>query len=82
VALEGRNPVCMIVGLLNKGRAGIAPRDSSSFGVRIVEPILDALGIAHYLVELSEHVRCMVPAIEHAYAEARLVAFLIGVEPA
>src|ERR1043165_1459442 len=44
VAVEGKNPVCMMVGLLSK-EPGVAPTQSRSYGVRIVEPILDAMQI-------------------------------------
>ena len=80
VAVEGQNPVCMMVGLLQK-EPGIAPTRSRRYGVRIVEPILDAMGVAHHLIETSEDVAKIVPAVEEAYARAAPVALLIGREP-
>src|SRR5881409_2798816 len=47
VAVEGKNPVCMMVGLLGK-EVGVPPAKSRSYGVRVVEPILDALQIEHH----------------------------------
>src|SRR6266853_2308926 len=46
VAVEYALPLCMMVGLLQK-EPGIPPRQSRRYGVRIVEPILDAMGIAY-----------------------------------
>src|SRR3990172_2540258 len=50
IAVEGSNPVCMMVGLLHK-EACVAPLASKHYGVSIVEPVLDALGIEHHLIE-------------------------------
>ena len=80
IAVEGRNPVCMMVGLLNK-EPGIAPADSKSYGVRVVEPVLDALGIAHHLIERPGDVERIAPAVEDAYARSAPVVMLIGTEP-
>ena len=80
VAMEGENPVCMLVGLLGK-EPGVAPTESKKYGVKIVEPILDAMGIAHHRVEESGDTRKIVPAIEKAYADTRPMAVLIGREP-
>ena len=80
VAVEGQNPVCMMVGLLAKER-GVAPIKSKRYGVRIVEPILDAMGIAHHLIETSSDVKTIAPAVDRAYERAAPVVLLIGREP-
>lgn len=80
VGVEGRNPVCMMVGLLQK-EPGVAPTASKHYGVRIVEPILDAMGVEHHLIEHPDDVTKIVPAVERAYARSAPVAFLIGREP-
>ena len=80
VAVEGENPVCMLVGLLGK-EPGVAPTQSKKYGVKIIEPILDAMGIAHHWVEEPDDTQKIVPAIEKAYASARPMAVLIGKEP-
>ncbi|HZT07222.1 MAG TPA: decarboxylase [Chloroflexota bacterium] len=79
-AVENEFPVCMMVGLLGKER-GVAPTRSKQYGVRIVEPILDAMGVRHQLVEEPEDVARIVPAIEDAYGRLAPVAILIGQEP-
>ena len=48
VAVEGHFPVCMIVGLLGK-EPDVAPTKSKKYGVKIIEPILDVMGIEHLL---------------------------------
>jgi sulfopyruvate decarboxylase subunit alpha len=81
VAMEGQNPVCMMVGLLGK-EPGVAPTKSKRYGVRIVEPVLDAMEIEHQLIEEAGDVSKIVPAIEKAYGTTRPVTLLIGREPA
>jgi sulfopyruvate decarboxylase subunit alpha len=80
VAIEGKNPVCMLVGLLGK-EPGVAPTQSQKYGVKIIEPILDAMGIEHHWVEESRDTQKIVPAIEKAYAATQPMAVLVGREP-
>lgn len=80
VAVEGQNPVCMMVGLLGK-EPGVAPTQSKRYGLRIVEPILDAMGIEHHLIEGAEDVMKIAPAVERAYERSAPAVFLIGREP-
>lgn len=80
VAVEGQNPVCMMVGLLGK-EPGVKPTESKRYGLRIVEPILDAMGIEHHLLEGPQDVLKIGPAVERAYARSAPVALLIGKEP-
>jgi sulfopyruvate decarboxylase subunit alpha len=80
VAVEGSNPVCMIVGLLGK-EPGVAPTESKKYGVRIVEPVLDAMEIEHQLVEDAVDVEKIAPAIDAAYDGQAPVVLLIGREP-
>ena len=80
VAVEGENPVCMLVGLLGK-EPGVAPSQSKKYGVKIIEPVLDAMGIEHHWVEESGDTQKIVPAVEKAYATAKPMALLIGREP-
>src|SRR5579864_5371644 len=50
VAVEYALPICMMVGLLEK-EPGVPPRQSRRYGVRIVEPILDAMSIPYHEIE-------------------------------
>jgi sulfopyruvate decarboxylase TPP-binding subunit len=70
----------MMVGLLEK-EPGIPPRQSRRYGVRIVEPILDAMGIAYHEIEEEADVAKIRPAIDDAYAQSRPVVLLIGRRP-
>ncbi len=70
-------PVAMMVGLLEK-EPGVPPTKSARFGVRIVEPILDAMGIPHELVELEGDAKLIGPAIDRAYDSSWPGAILIG----
>ena len=70
----------MMIGLLQHD-PDRTPKESSRYGVRIVEPILDDMGIAHHLVSLDADVPKIGPAIDKAYAESHPVAFLVGQSP-
>ena len=80
VAMQGKNPVCMMVGMLQK-EPGVPPAQSKRYGLRIVEPILDAMQIEHHLIEAPGTEDQVVPTVEAAYTELRPVAMLIGREP-
>jgi sulfopyruvate decarboxylase subunit alpha len=81
VAVEYSLPICMMVGLLEK-EPGVPSRESKRYGVRIVEPILDAMGVAYERIEDDNDVGRIQPAIEAAYAQSRPVVMLIGRRPA
>jgi sulfopyruvate decarboxylase TPP-binding subunit len=80
VAVEYALPICMMVGLLEK-EPGVPPLQSKRYGVRIVEPILDAMGIAYHEIEEDADVGKIRPAIDEAYAVSRPVVLLIGRRP-
>ena len=80
IAVECRFPVCMLVGLLGK-EPDVAPTQSQKFGVKIVEPILDTLGIEHHLIETDTDTSKIVPAIDKAYSNFFPTAILVGREP-
>ena len=82
IAVEYGQPVCMLIGLLQK-EPDKAPTESKRYGVRIMEPILDAMGIDHFCMEGPEDVDRLPAAIDNAYATSRPLAALIGrtVEP-
>jgi sulfopyruvate decarboxylase subunit alpha len=80
VAVEYGQPICMMIGLLQHDPTK-APRESPRYGVRIVEPILDAMGIPHHLINEDADVAKIKPAIEDAYAKSHPVALLVGRRP-
>lgn len=77
IGVEYGQPVCMLIGLLQK-EPDKKPTESRKYGVRIVEPILDAMGIDRLLIESSDDVAQLAPAIDRAYRESRPLAALIG----
>ncbi len=77
MGVEYSQPLCMLIGLLGK-EAGRAPTESKSYGVCIVEPILDAMGIDHFCMETNDDVARLAPAIDRAYETSRPLAALIG----
>ena len=80
VAVEYDMPVCMMVGLLQHD-PNFTPRNSPRYGVRIVEPILDAMGIPNHLINEEPDVAKIKPAIDDAYAKSHPEALLIGRRP-
>jgi sulfopyruvate decarboxylase TPP-binding subunit len=80
VAVEYKQPICMMVGLLGH-EPERAPTQSGRYGVRIIEPILDAMGIAHDLISQDSDIPKIKPAIDKAYAQSLPVALLIGRRP-
>lgn len=80
VAVEYSMPVCLMVGLLEK-ETGVAPTQSGRYGVRIVEPILDAMGIAHHLLETAADVPIIPKAIDLAYEQSKPVVLMLGRRP-
>jgi sulfopyruvate decarboxylase TPP-binding subunit len=80
VAVEYSLPICMMVGLLEK-EVGVPPKQSKRFGVRIVEPILEAMGIAYHEIEEQGDVAKIRSAIDKAYADSKPVVLLIGRRP-
>jgi sulfopyruvate decarboxylase subunit alpha len=80
IAVEYKQPICMMVGLLGHD-PDVAPRVSPRYGVRIIEPICDDMGIAHHLINDDADVSKIRPAIDKAYRESAPVALLIGRRP-
>jgi sulfopyruvate decarboxylase TPP-binding subunit len=80
VGVEYRLPVCMLVGLLGH-QPGLPPRQSPRFGVRMVEPILDAMGVAHQVIDADADLAAVPPAIDAAYARSQPLALLIARRP-
>ena len=67
-------------GLLEK-EVGVMPRESKRYGVRIVEPILDAMGIGYHNIEEQSDVAKIRPAIDGAYKDSKPTVILLGQRP-
>lgn len=81
IAVDYQLPVCMMVGLQGMEPDRL-PRDSSSYGVRIVEPVLEVMGLAYHRLRTGHDVAEVAPAIEKAYAASQPVVFLVARSPA
>jgi sulfopyruvate decarboxylase subunit alpha len=80
IGVEYRNPVCMMVGLLGN-EPGANPAQSPKFGVRVVQPLLDVMGIPHTLLTTARDVAAIRAGVDNAYEESFPVAFLVGRSP-
>ena len=80
IAVEYRLPVVMMVGLLTH-ESDVPPTQSRSYGVRIVTPILDAMGIAYEFLHSADDEQRIAPAIERAYANSTPLVLLVGRSP-
>ena len=80
VAVDYEMPICMMVGLLGK-EPGVLPTESKRYGVKIIQPILDVMGIIHHVIETDDNISIIKPAINKAYETSTPVAFLIGSPP-
>ena len=80
VAVEYRQPICLMVGMLGL-EPGVPPQQSRKYGPRIIEPILDAMGIPHHLIESDDDIVKIGPAIDECYAKSFPVALLICRRP-
>ena len=80
IGVDYRLPVCMMVGYQGK-EAHLPPSASASYGVRIIEPILDAMQIPYRLIEEPADVEHIPADIEKAYRDSFPFCFLIGRAP-
>src|SRR3979490_3143402 len=77
VGVEYGQPICMMIGLLGHDPT-TTPRNSPRYGVRIIEPILDAMGIPHHLINEEPDIAKIRPAIDDAYPNSHPAPLLIG----
>jgi sulfopyruvate decarboxylase subunit alpha len=80
IGVDYQLPICMMVGLQGK-EAELKPQDSASYGVRIIEPILEAMGIPMRLIETPADIAHIRGDIENAYRSSSTFCFLIGRSP-
>ena len=76
VGVELEMPICALVGLQGR-EAKVGPGDSAAYGVRIVAPILDAMGIGHSLVETTDQAATIADTIDAAYRRSRPAVVLL-----
>jgi sulfopyruvate decarboxylase subunit alpha len=81
VSLDYKLPLAMMIGLLGHDPAK-PPHQSPRYGVRIVTPILDAMGVEHHTLYDDRDLPKIRMAIDQAYDRAKPVAILIARRPA
>jgi sulfopyruvate decarboxylase TPP-binding subunit len=80
IACEQQLPICFMIGMLGK-EPGVRPAESRKFGLRIIEPMLDTLGISHTCIETDEDAAQISSLVDDAWRTSRPVAILIGGRP-
>src|SRR5215213_715736 len=80
LAVDYKQPICMMVGLLGHD-AQCPPMESKRYGVRIIQPICDVMGIPHHVINQDSDLTKIKPAIDKAYTDSFPVALLIGRRP-
>lgn len=80
IGVDYCNPVCMMVGLLGK-EADVAPADSRHFGVRVITPILDVMGIRYCVLNSDHDLEAGMLAVEDAYRQSTPLVLLLGRNP-
>jgi sulfopyruvate decarboxylase subunit alpha len=80
VSLDYSLPLAMMVGLLGHDPER-PPHESPRYGVKVVTPILDAMGIEHHTLYDDRDLGKIRIAIDRAYDESKPVAILIARSP-
>ena len=77
VSMDMNVPTCMLVG--QYGREVAKPvEESASSGVRVIEPLLETLGVPFYRIDHEADVGLLREAFEKSRSERRPVVALIG----
>ena len=80
IGVDYELPIVMVVGLQGK-EPHLHSKQSRSYGVRIVEPVLDAMEISHSQIEEPHDVENIAKNIDTAYQNSRPHIFLVGRAP-
>ena len=81
LAMEYEQPICLLIGLLLK-EPDKAPQESGRYGVRLVPPVLDALGLRYDTIDTNDQADAIAASLDAAYHHSRPHAFLLGRQPA
>jgi sulfopyruvate decarboxylase TPP-binding subunit len=77
VAIDMRVPTCLLTG--QYGRDVTLPAEhNSSTGVKLIEPVLEAMDVPFYRIDAEADVRLLRTAFERSRAERRPVVALVG----
>ena len=76
IAVEQEMPVCMLIGLQGRTPGG-RPEDAPNYGVRLMTPVLEAMGIEHRFIQSPDEAPVLGEMIEKAYSQSRPKAVLV-----
>lgn len=76
IAMEYRQPICMLVGLLFAD-APEDPRQSVNYGVNRMIPLIEALGMPYRLARNDDEAAAIAPALTHAFERSEPLTVLI-----
>jgi sulfopyruvate decarboxylase TPP-binding subunit len=76
IAMEYRQPICMLVGLLFVD-APEDPRQSANYGVNRMIPLIEAMGMPYRLARNDEDAAAIAPAIARAFELSQPLTVLI-----
>lgn len=77
IGVEFQRPICMIVGLLGK-EPNLKPSKSARYAVRLMEPLIDVMGVDRIGIEADDDVVALAPAIARAFESSKPMVALIG----
>jgi sulfopyruvate decarboxylase subunit alpha len=80
IAVEYGFPIFMVVGLQGM-EPDREPPASGKYGLRVLHPVLDAMGIEHARLSRAADVAQVGPAFERAWSRSRPFVFLVGRSP-
>jgi len=80
IAVEYELPIFMIVGLQGM-EPDRRPEQSDNLGIRMLQPILDTMGIGYDVLASETDVAVLAPAIAQAYADERPHVALVASSP-
>jgi len=76
IAMEYRQPICMLVGLLFAD-APEDPRQSVNYGVNRMIPLIEALGMPYRLARNDDEAAAIAPALNQAFERSEPLTILI-----
>lgn len=80
IAIEYRQPICMVIGLLYVDSPG-NPSGSKNYGVSKMVPLLKTLGLKYLLVSCDEDAALIADAISSAFETSEPLVVLISRHP-
>ena len=77
IAMDGHIPTCMLVGYFGRD-VSLSARDNPGRGVKLIEPTLDAWGVAYFPIETPADIGAIGKAYRHSLEHSGPSVVLIG----